>query len=70
MFDDFVVTGPNILDGGPGAKAVHPEDKLATMWARLKAPEEHKDFCPKRRGIQIRKGGQRCLGGKFGFYSH
>jgi len=36
MFDDFVVTGPNIPDGGPGAKAVHPEDKLATMWARLK----------------------------------
>jgi len=65
MFDDFVVAVPNIPDGGPGAKAVHPEDKLATMWARLKAPEEHKDFRPKRRGIQIRKGGQGCLRGSF-----
>lgn len=52
MFDDFAVTGPNIPDGGPGAKAVNPKDKLATMWARLKAPEKHKDFRPKRREIQ------------------
>jgi len=36
MFDDFVVTGPDIPDGGPGAKAVRPKGKLATTWAKLK----------------------------------
>jgi len=36
MFDDFVVTGPDIPDGGSGAKAVRPKGKLATTWARVK----------------------------------
>ncbi|MFQ6043796.1 MAG: sigma-70 family RNA polymerase sigma factor, partial [Candidatus Poribacteria bacterium] len=35
MFDDFVVTGPDIPDGGPGF-AVNPRDKLATAWGRIK----------------------------------
>ena len=40
MFDDFVVTGPDIPDGGPGAKAVRPRDKLATTWAKVKSSME------------------------------
>lgn len=36
MFDDFVVTGLGIPDGGPGLKAVTPHIKLATTWANIK----------------------------------
>jgi hypothetical protein len=36
MFDDFVVRGPDIPDGGPGSRAAHPQDKLTTTWAELK----------------------------------
>jgi len=36
-FDDFVVTGANIPDGGPGlGKAVKPQARLATTWAYIK----------------------------------
>ena len=35
--DDFVVSGPNVPDGGPGrGRAVPSAKKLATMWANLK----------------------------------
>jgi len=38
-FDDFVVTGLDIPDGGPGGITfmVQPEDKPLTTWARLKS---------------------------------
>jgi len=36
LFDNLVVTGPGIPDGGSGAKAVRPKGKLATTWAGLK----------------------------------
>ena len=38
QFDDFVVTGPDIPDGGPGgiSIAVQPKSKLATTWGTLK----------------------------------
>ena len=36
-FDDVVVTGANIPDGGPGlGKAVKPQARLATTWAYIK----------------------------------
>ena len=35
MFDDFMVTGPEIPNGGPGF-AVTPRNKLATMWGSIK----------------------------------
>ena len=37
-FDDFVVTGPDIPDGGPGGVSfsVRPKDKLAAMWGTIK----------------------------------
>jgi len=36
-FDDFVVTGANIPDGGPGlGKAVKPKAGFATTWASIK----------------------------------
>jgi hypothetical protein len=36
-FDDFVVTGANIPDGGPGSgKAVKPQARLAKTWAHIK----------------------------------
>jgi hypothetical protein len=37
-FDDFVVTGPGIPDGGPGGVSfsVTPKDKLAAAWGTLK----------------------------------
>ena len=35
MFDDFVVTGPEIPDGGPGF-AVNPQAKLAIAWGKVK----------------------------------
>ncbi len=35
QFDDFKVSGAEILDGGPGF-AVEPTDKLTTTWAALK----------------------------------
>ena len=37
-FDDFVVTGPDTPDGGPGGVSfsVRPEDKLATAWGTTK----------------------------------
>jgi len=36
-FDDFVVTGANIPDGGPGlGKAVKPQARLAKTWAYIK----------------------------------
>ena len=34
-FDDVVITGPEIPDGGPGF-AVTPQSKLATMWGEIK----------------------------------
>lgn len=37
-FDDFVVSGDNIPDGGPGlGKAVESVSKLATTWGNVKA---------------------------------
>lgn len=39
LFDDFVVTGPEVEDGGhwdPEAHSVESKGKLATMWATLK----------------------------------
>ena len=37
-FDDFVVTGPDIPDGGPNGVSfsVEPKDKLATRWGSIK----------------------------------
>ncbi|MFC1716035.1 family 16 glycoside hydrolase [Candidatus Poribacteria bacterium] len=37
-FDDLVVTGPDIPDGGPGVVSfsVRPKDKLAAVWGKLK----------------------------------
>ena len=37
-FDDFVVTGPDIPDGGPGGVSfpVAPRSKLATRWGSIK----------------------------------
>ncbi len=37
-FDDFVVTGPDIPDGGPGGVSfsVRPKDKLTAAWGTLK----------------------------------
>lgn len=37
-FDDFRVTGPEILDGGPGY-AVEPKDKLSITWGKIKQQE-------------------------------
>ena len=34
-FDDFMVTGPDVPDGGPGY-LVESSGKLATTWAHLK----------------------------------
>ena len=37
--DDFIVTGANVPDGGPGRwQAVLPVEKLTTSWGELKAP--------------------------------
>ena len=38
LFDDFVVTGPNIPDGGPdkGQVPVSPKARLTTTWADIK----------------------------------
>ena len=36
--DDFIVTGPNVPNGGPGGMlAVMPAEKLTTTWGKLKA---------------------------------
>lgn len=35
MFDDFLVTGPDIPNGGPGFSS-EPAGRLATTWAKLK----------------------------------
>ena len=38
LLDDFIVTGPNVPNGGPGGLGVvMPAEKLATMWGKLKA---------------------------------
>ncbi len=35
--DDFIVTGPNVPNGGPGGLGVvMPAEKLATIWGKLK----------------------------------
>ncbi len=39
MFDDFVVTGPDIPDRVIGSKAIHPLHSLMTTWARIKERE-------------------------------
>ncbi len=37
VLDNFIVTGPNVPNGGPGGLlAVKPAEKLATMWGKLK----------------------------------
>lgn len=37
--DDFIVTGPNVPNGGPGGLGVvMPAGKLATTWGKLKMP--------------------------------
>ena len=37
VLDDFIVTGPNVPNGGPGGLlAVKPAEKLATTWGKLK----------------------------------
>jgi len=36
--DDFIVTGPDVLDGGPGVLSVGPVvEQVTTMWGKLKA---------------------------------
>ena len=38
LLDDFIVTGPNVPNGGPGGlQVVMPAEKLATTWGKLKA---------------------------------
>ena len=36
FFDDFILTGPDVPDGGHGTVAVEPKAKLATTWAKIK----------------------------------
>ena len=38
--DDFIVTGPNVPNGGPGdLGVVMPAEKLATTWGKLKVQD-------------------------------
>ncbi len=37
-FDDFKVTGPEILNGGPGYP-VDPKDRLSVTWGKIKQQE-------------------------------
>ena len=43
-FDDFIISGDDVEDGGswdpakhPGEKAVEPKSKLATAWGKIKS---------------------------------
>jgi len=35
-FDDIVITGPDIPDGGPGSISIRQKDKLVAIWGKLK----------------------------------